>query len=253
MFETARHILSRVAPEERILLAVSGGGDSFAMLKWFAAQENWRHRVVAAHVNHNLREDSKSVATLVSRQAASLIIPLLLAEVNVPGAIATRKESIEACARRLRYAALEEIRVAHDCTYIATAHTQGDDAETVLMKLTMNSSWYECTGIPVQRGNVLRPFVRVARVQLRGLISPEDKYDTDPMNEDLRFLRVQARTALEDGLQVVVLLSKHGTQLQKLQNLTSRLIKANNNIILGTVFRGSLVLRIYRKTCILKT
>ncbi len=236
MFESSRHILRRVAPDERILLAVSGGADSFAMLKWFASQEEWRYRVIVAHVNHNLREDADSVATLVARQADSLTIPFVLAEVDVPAALAIRNESVEACARRLRYAALEEIRVAQNCAYIATAHTQDDDAETVLMKLTMNSSWYECTGIPSQRGRVLRPFLGVSRAELRSLISTKNEYDSDPMNEDLRFLRVQARAALKDASEVTDKLYKHSQQVQTELDLTSRLIKANDNIILKDSF-----------------
>jgi len=236
VFESARHILSRVAPDDRILLAVSGGADSFAMLKWFASQEAWRRQVVTAHVNHRLREDAGNVVTLVAKQAESLKIPFVLAEVDVLAAIATRNESVEACARRLRYAALEEIRVAHDCAYIATAHTQDDDAETVLMKLNMNSSWYECTGIPIQRGRVLRPLLGVSRTELRSLISQENEYDSDPMNEDLRFLRVQSRAALKDALEVTNQLRKHGKQVQRLLSLTSRLIKANDNIYLSDCF-----------------
>lgn len=206
------------------------------MLKWFASQEAWRHRVVAAHINHRLRVDAGSVATLVAKQTESFNIPFALAEVDVPAALVIRNESVEACARRLRYAALKEIRVAHECMYIATAHTQDDYAETVLMKLNMNSSWYECTGIPIQRGSVLRPFLGVSRAELRSLVSQENEYDSDPMNKDLRFLRVQARAALKDASEVTNQLRKHGKQVQRLLRLTSRLVKANDNIYLQDCF-----------------
>ncbi len=236
MFKSSEEILARVSPREKVLLAVSGGADSLAMLKWFVSQNDWHSRIVAAHVNHNLRDDADSVVNLVSSQAESLKVPFVFANVDVPATLAERNESVEACARRLRYLALEEIRTSQNCALVVTAHTQDDDAETVLMKLKMNSSWYECTGIPIQRGKVLRPFLGVTRAELRDLISADDEYDIDPMNEDSRFLRVQARATLKHESPASIQLSRHGRRIQSLQEITSRLVKTNNNISLSNDF-----------------
>ncbi len=233
MHDRIQQALAHVSPGERLLLAVSGGGDSLAMMKWLASQQGWRDSVVAAHVNHSIRQDAEQVAALAARQANTLGVAFVHAKVDVPHTLAQKNESLEACARRLRYNALESLRLENNCSFIITAHTRDDDAETVLMKLNLSSSWYECTGIPARRGHILRPFLSVTRSELRSLLSTDDVLDEDPMNTQTRFPRVRTRKTLDmDGLAgsaIVERLSQHGQSLRKLLNLSRRLVNTRNN------------------------
>ncbi len=223
--------LSVVRSEQRLLLAVSGGGDSLAMLRWFCTQSHWKSRIVAAHVHHGLRDDANAVADLVRRQTQLLGVPLVLEHVDVPSELARKPASIEAVARRLRYEALERLRKTSVCEWIITAHTRDDDAETVLMKLQLSSSWFECTGIPAMRDRILRPFLGVSRAELRSLLSADDLIDDDPMNTDTRHRRVIARQTLQGlaDLQpgIVELLADHGGRVRKVCDLTASLVKSH--------------------------
>ncbi len=231
--------LSVVQPEQRLLLAVSGGGDSLAMLRWFCTQSQWKNRVVAAHVHHGLREDANAVADLVRRQTHLLGVPLALEHVDVPSELARKPASIEAAARRLRYEALERLRKTTACEWIITAHTRDDDAETVLMKLQLSSSWFECTGIPAIRDRILRPFLGVTRVELRSLLSADDLIDDDPMNADTRFRRVMARETLRalavSRSGIVEQLAEHGGRVRKVCELSASLVKSYSNNLRVTI------------------
>lgn len=234
-------LLSKVGTNEKLLLAVSGGGDSLAMLVWFAMQKEWRERIFCAHVDHMLMEDSIRVSEHVREIAAKLNVPFAARRVNVPQHLSVRNESIEACARRLRYAALDELRAEFECAFVVTAHTMEDDAETVWMRLAMDSSWFETTGIPQARDLILRPFLFVRRDQMRGVLESKFEPREDPMNLDSRFPRVRARAALSltetGGKNVVNRLAGHGQAVRKLLTLTGRLLSANKNNSLKDEFR----------------
>lgn len=226
--------LAKLEPESRLLLAVSGGGDSLAMLYWFAQQDCWRNRIVAAHVNHGLNEESTAVERDVKRAADSLRIPFVSEIIDVNSALATHRDSIEACARRLRYAALERMCHQTQSDFIITAHTLDDDAETVYMKLRQSASWFEQTGIPRQRDKILRPFLDVRRSDLRAALPVTSHFHEDPMNSDPRFLRVQARFVLgaQSDPKSAELLSIHGRQTASVLELSARLTKNFNNNLL---------------------
>ncbi|MCB9368153.1 MAG: tRNA lysidine(34) synthetase TilS [Calditrichaeota bacterium] len=219
--------------KQRLLLAVSGGGDSLAMLKWFAEQKEWHDRIVCAHIDHMLQPESEKVGRLVRDFAGKLKVPFAMKRVDVPAHLTRKRESVEACARSLRYRALEELRTESCCDFILTAHSKDDDAETIWMKLEQGSSWFEVTGIPGRRERILRPFLSLDRRQLRAVLDTEDAWHNDPMNCDSRFPRVRARGAIayfeQDRADVLDLLSKHGQAVRKLQTLSRRLLKANKN------------------------
>ncbi len=248
--------LAAVGADERLLLAVSGGGDSLAMLNWFAGQVQWRGRLVVAHVNHGLRSDSAEVEYKVQRAAQALDILFVSRQVDVAGELARRAESLEACARRLRYGVLDELRMQTGCAFVVTAHSQDDDAETVAMRLRNNSSWYECTGIPALRGTILRPFLAVRRAELRKFLRADEWTDTDPMNRDFRFPRVQARARLASAEGVAGLLAisltQHGQNVRDVVQLTERLVKFRINNGLEFSFGRSGCLEILPKNLYLE-
>jgi len=252
MHERVAQALKHVAPGDRLLLAVSGGGDSLAMLCWFADNEDFRHRIAVAHVDHGLRTNSAEVARIVENAADTLGVPFCCRSVDVATAQAITRESLEACARRLRYAALEEMRSEMGCDHILTAHTRDDCAETVAMKLNNDSSWYECTGIPVQRGSILRPFLGVKRAELRGVLDVETVVDEDPMNRDSRFPRVRCRMALQGRTSLVADLVGHSGQLRQLFDFTEDIVTAYVNKMQWHLSGGQSFLEILPKNLYLE-
>lgn len=139
----------RVAAGSRVLVGVSGGADSVALLRALAAiapARPWRLELAVAHVQHHLRSERRAEgdARFVRRLAERLGLPCLRADVH-PGATRERElhgaagddagTNIEARARRERYRAL--VRLARDfgATHVAVAHHADDQLETLLMRL----------------------------------------------------------------------------------------------------------------------
>ncbi len=173
--------------EPRWLVACSGGPDSLALLALAARARPGQ--VVAAHVDHGLRAESASEVDVVRAAAHGFGVPAITQAIELgPGG------NLEARARRGRYGALEEMRVAATCDVVLTAHTLDDQAETVLLAMLRGAGSTGLAGIAPRRGVIVRPFLEVRRGETRELcrtlgLAPIE----DPMNDDPSFVRVWLR------------------------------------------------------------
>ncbi len=163
-----------------MLAAVSGGADSTALLYLLA---RLGQPLGAAHVHHGLRDEADDDLQFVERIARRLGVPFFEEHVTpVPDG-----HSPEARARHLRYSALERLRVGHGYAWIATAHTEDDQAETVLLRAIRGSAPAGLSGIrPVDgRVRLIRPLLGARRAELRrylearGLGWREDRTNSD--------------------------------------------------------------------------
>lgn len=120
-------------PGDTVVCAVSGGADSVSMLHvLLSLQDTLGIRVEAAHFNHHLRgAESDRDETFVRQLCASLGVPLHTGGGDVQARAAQTHESLEEAARKLRYAFFDTLP-----GLVATAHTQDDNLETVLLNLT---------------------------------------------------------------------------------------------------------------------
>ena len=178
------------------VVACSGGGDSVALLALLAAWAVPRGlRVVAAHVAHGLRgEAGERDALLAARLAADLGVPFALRPVDVKGRRRTG-ESLEAAARRERYAALLALaREIGPDTRVATGHTADDQAETVLLNLHRHAGRTR-GGIRAERADgVVRPLLPFSRAELRAFLSSRGiAWREDETNENEALLRNRIR------------------------------------------------------------
>lgn len=150
---------------QHVVAAVSGGADSIAMLLLLKEIcPKYSCTLSVCHVDHGLRgEESKRDAQFVKDFAEKLSIPCKIVFADIRKLCADTKESIETCARRVRYEILE--REAGD-GIIATAHTQSDNVETVLFHIARGSGLQGLCGIPPRRGNIIRPLLCVSREQV---------------------------------------------------------------------------------------
>ena len=163
---------------DALLLAVSGGADSTALLCCLAALRKALNLSLAVlHVNHGLRGGAAARdAAFVEALCAEKEILFFLAEVDVRSAAATAHRSIEDIGRELRYAALEETaeRWGKDLgrpVKIVTAHTEEDAAETVLLQLARGSGLKGAAGIPARRGRIVRPLLAVSRREIEAYLA----------------------------------------------------------------------------------
>ena len=148
-----------IEPGDRVICAVSGGGDSVALLyAMYLLSPKLNLTLEAAHFNHCLRgAESDADAQFVAAFCDRLDIPLHMGQGNVqPG-----KKGLEAAARNARYGFLENLGGK-----IATAHTADDNAETVLMHLIRGTGLKGLGGIVPIRGNIIRPMLTVTRQEV---------------------------------------------------------------------------------------
>jgi tRNA(Ile)-lysidine synthase len=160
-------------PGERVLLAVSGGGDSTAMmliLARLAAESGWL--LAVAHFDHRLRglEDAAADREFVSELASFMGLPFVQGAGDVARRARSRGESVEQAARVLRYRFLARQAKAAGATVVATGHTLDDQAETLLLHLVRGSGLDGLAGMrprsawPVGAGpEVVRPLLALRR------------------------------------------------------------------------------------------
>lgn len=179
----------------RIGVACSGGPDSVALLSAMRAITPLRsYRLRVLHVNHGLRPESDHEQDMVQTLCRQWRVPLSVKKLQPPPGL----KGIEAWAREARYAFFQESRAAAPLDYIATAHTQDDQAETVLFRLMRGSARRGIAGIPPVRDNwLLRPFLHCSRRAIDAYTQEKNlSYVTDPSNADLRFTRNKIRHVL---------------------------------------------------------
>ena len=173
------------------LVALSGGGDSLA-LAWAAGKElpTLGLRVGAVIVDHQLQDSSAEVATAAAEQATVFgLSPVLVKTVNV-----AKGAGPEDAARIARYQAYVETMGETGATGVLLAHSEDDQAETVLMGLVRGSGPSSLKGMAVSDGPYHRPLLRITRHTLRqALVDAGISWWEDPHNEDDSFLRVRVR------------------------------------------------------------
>jgi tRNA(Ile)-lysidine synthase len=147
---------SLFSPAGKILLAVSGGADSTALLYALCAikaEGVFSGDILCAHINHQLRgTESDGDEAFVIAQADKLNLAITTKRLDVRGFARKNKLSIETAARKLRIESLLDIAKANDCRWVATAHQKGDSAETVIQRLVRGTGFRGLGGIwPVRK------------------------------------------------------------------------------------------------------
>ena len=192
-----RHVLGDRSPGDLVLVACSGGADSLALAAATAVEAPASGlRAGAVVVDHGLQPGSAEVATRAAHSLRSLgLDPVDVVSVEVTSS----GDGPEAAARTARYAALDDAADRHGAAVVLLGHTRDDQAEQVLLGLARGSGTRSLSGMPAARGRVVRPLLGVTREQTRASCAAEGltPWD-DPMNEDPRFTRVRARSALAD-------------------------------------------------------
>jgi tRNA(Ile)-lysidine synthase len=220
----ARRLFADWKAAPAIVLAVSGGPDSIALM-WLAVR--WRNtlargpRLFAVTVDHGLREESAAEARAVKRLARSLE----LSHRTMRWSGVKPKTGLPAAARAARYHLLARAARAHGATHIFTAHTRDDQAETLLMRLTRGSGIAGLAAMARQseRNGVLlaRPLLHVTKSQLMATLNKAKLgFADDPTNRDLNFTRPRIRALMPA-------LAAEGGDARNLARLASRLARAN--------------------------
>jgi tRNA(Ile)-lysidine synthase len=197
------------AEEVRVVVAVSGGADSAALL--LAVDELSKSgrialEVTVAHLDHGLRgEAGREDARWVAALADSLKVEVEVGRARVKERVAIERDNLEQAARRARYEFLAEVAEEGGARVVLTGHTMDDQAETVLLRLLRGSGSEGLSGMDAVRALTASSDILLARPLLGWARRAEtEKYcrergvefRTDEMNEDERFARVRVRRRL---------------------------------------------------------
>ncbi|HEY2902277.1 MAG TPA: tRNA lysidine(34) synthetase TilS, partial [Polyangia bacterium] len=185
------------AAGDRVLVAVSGGPDSMALLAvlWELAPR-LALRLEVATVDHGLRPEAAVEAALVAERAAALELPFHRLAVDVPGARAGGRPrgSLQSVARTLRLQALEDLAARLGGARVALGHHADDQAETILFRILRGTGVRGLRGIPYQRGVFIRPLLDVRRTAIEAYVKRRSlPVVRDPSNMDSRFARTRLR------------------------------------------------------------
>lgn len=219
------NLLKDFEPADLILVGCSGGADSIA-LAWSASvvckRLNLNLGVVI--VDHQLIAESNQVAENTKKQCAEFgINQIIVKKIQV----VLENEGLEAAARKARYKAFEEVIKDTNAKALMLAHTQDDQAETMLMRLTRGSGAKSLSAMSEVSGKYLRPFLHVRKFEIKDALEKEDiKYWNDPANSNSDFLRVKVRNELIPKLIEVL-----GDSVVEALDRTSMLLKNDNDIL----------------------
>ena len=190
---------------KRICVAVSGGGDSVALLHYLKAQSShYGFSLSAVHCQHGIRgQASLDDKAFVIQLCNEWNIPLFLFDEDCLLRAKDKKESLETTARNFRRESFVSLIQEKKADYIATAHHLGDEAETVLLHLARGAGLSGARGIQPQSEFYIRPFLAWSKEQILAYIGEHGlSYCTDESNFCLDATRNKIR------LQVLPLLEE---------------------------------------------
>ncbi|MEI5994514.1 tRNA lysidine(34) synthetase TilS [Candidatus Enterococcus mansonii] len=214
-------------PNQKILLAISGGVDSMVLLKLMeiAAQKD-QLTIAVAHVNHQLRVESESEAAYLKRYCHEQGISYYSKKWQA----LNKEKNTEARARQFRYEFFAEIMEIEKYPKLLTAHHNDDQAETILMKLTRGSALTNLVGIRAKqsfaKGELIRPLLIFSKEYLEQFAKKSSiVYFEDSTNQSDDYLRNRMRH------QVIPVLKKENQQfLYHITNFSEQIALADELI-----------------------
>ena len=181
-----------IEKDDCVLAAVSGGADSVCLLHVLDRLRRTEHfSLCCAHVHHGIRKEADEDARFVEQMAGEMGIPFFLRRIDVPALHGkTPGKTLEEIARDARYEALFEAASAAGATKIAVAHNAGDNAETFLFRLFRGTGVRGLSGIPLQRGRIIRPLLFQMREDIEAYLEGQGlSFVTDATNADMTITR----------------------------------------------------------------
>ena len=220
---------------DKILAALSGGGDSVAML-WLL-HNFYNGEIYAAHIDHTTRNgDSHKDAEFAENLCREWGIHFLKKVVDVEKAC-EKGESFEMAARRVRYTFFSEMAEKYNIPYIALGHSADDLIETQIMNLFRGTGLTGLRGIPETRDNIVRPIIDFRRDELRALLTVNGvEWKEDYTNQETLYKRNKVRQELfpwikknlnENFEEVLIGLAK-----QVDEEITEKSVRAEKNLSL---------------------
>ena len=154
---------------DKIVLGVSGGPDSIAMLNILNDIKNddninLNFSIVVAHINHLIREEAKQDEEYVKRFCEERNIEFYSKSIDVQKIANTNKIGTEEAGRNVRYEFFDEVLIKTNSNKIAIAHNKNDKIETIIMHILRGSGINGLKGIEPKREKYIRPLIECERI-----------------------------------------------------------------------------------------
>ncbi|MBF2422837.1 bifunctional tRNA lysidine(34) synthetase TilS/hypoxanthine phosphoribosyltransferase HprT [Listeria welshimeri] len=191
-----------IRSDDKLLVAVSGGPDSFALLHFlWSSKLVPKESISVAHLNHCLREGAEKEQLVVQTFCEEHHIPFFVEAVDIKKHAETIQKGIEETARIVRYKFFEKVMTENDINKLVLAHHADDQIETILMRLVRGSSSIGWSGIQPKRkvtnGYAIRPFLPITKAEIIQYASKHDlPYEIDESNVSQEYTRNRYRTQL---------------------------------------------------------
>jgi len=221
-----------IEPGDGVVVAVSGGPDSVALLHvlfMLSGQHGWK--LCVAHVNHRFRgAESDAEANYVAELAAKWGLPCHIGDIDVPAYIEETSMNSQVAAREKRYGFLHQVAAEQGAQRIAFAHHADDQAETVMMRLLRGTGPSGLVGMPERRREkkveLIRPFLRIYKSELVQYCARQGiPYYQDSSNESRKYFRNQIRH------DVLPMLKQYNEQLPESLNRLTELMRAEDDFM----------------------
>jgi tRNA(Ile)-lysidine synthase len=211
-----------ISPGERVLVAFSGGADSTCLLHLLSEAG---FEVAAAHLHHSQRPEGDADVDHCRRVCEKLGVAFYSGKADVPGVAKAHKMGIEEAGRKLRYEFFQ-MMAAQGYQKVATGHTLDDNLESMLLHLARGTGMRGLAGIPVKRGNVIRPILAFSREQTHAYCAEHGlTYVSDSYNEDEAYARNLVRN------QVVKRLKEVNSSVAEHAFTTARILTEENELL----------------------
>ena len=182
-------------PGERVIISVSGGGDSLALLLLLhALRDRLGLDLEVLHFDHGLRPESASEAEWVAERTRGLGLPFHLRRSE---ALSGRRAGVQAAARSWRREESLNLLRSRPAHWIATGHQHDDHLETLMMKLLRGVHLAHIRGLKPREGHWIRPLLPFSHVRLTEYLSDlGERWLEDPSNRSRRYKRNRVRHEL---------------------------------------------------------
>lgn len=221
-----RHNLCQ--PHDRLIVAVSGGADSVALLDILSKMPDFPLSLVVAHLNHSLRgAESDADEQFVRNLAKQYQLPFATTRADVRSQAESRQQSLEEAGREARYRFFEQLRRQHKAAAVAVAHHTEDQAETFLIRLLRGSGTSGLGCMPYRNNrHIIRPLLDLSRSELhRYLAAQKQGWREDRSNLDQSFLRNRIRHEL------LPLLEEYAPAVTHRLAATARLLRLDDELL----------------------
>jgi len=201
LFKVKQFIVSNnlVKEKDKVLLAISGGPDSMALLNIMKDLSSIiGFEIGVAHIDHKIRINSHKDFEFVESECNRYGIPFFGRDIYLFDGNKKERKSLEQKAREHRYAALISIANEYGYNLIATGHTKSDQAETILMRIITGASIKSLSGILAFRDErIIRPLLILGRDEIMDYVKAHNiKFIEDITNRDKKYLRNRVRLDL---------------------------------------------------------